>query len=105
MNSYNTTPEGKDPQLWDIARRRASFKSHLATYIVINVFFWVLWYFTKEQHRPYEFNGMRIPWPVWPMLGWGIGLVFHYIGAYVSPKSNSVDKEYEKLIQKQNKQY
>jgi hypothetical protein len=33
------------------------------------------------------------------MLGWGIGIAFHYMGAYVTPKNNSVHKEYEKLQQ------
>ncbi|HWJ28742.1 MAG TPA: 2TM domain-containing protein [Flavisolibacter sp.] len=37
-------------------------------------------------------------WPVWPTLGWGTGLTFHFSGAFVFPCSNSVEREYEKLI-------
>jgi lipopolysaccharide export LptBFGC system permease protein LptF len=92
MNQYHQPPPpDKDPQLWYIAQRRASFKYHLATYIIVNIFFWVLWYFSGS----YSPEGW--PWPVWPMLGWGIGLFFHYLGAYVFPKENSVEREYEKL--------
>ena len=87
----------RDPQLWAIAQRRASFKYHLGTYIVMNAFFWVLWYFTG-QHRD---NGF-VPWPVWPMLGWGIGLLFHFLGAYVFPRENTAEKEYEKLTRNKN---
>jgi hypothetical protein len=99
---YQPTPEGKDNQLWQLAHKRASFKKHLATYIIMNLFFWILWYFTKEAYRDHRGYQERLPWPVWPMLGWGIGLAFHYIGAYVSPKNRAVEKEYEKL-KNQNK--
>ena len=59
-----------------------------------------MWYFTGGR----DYND-RLPWPVWPMLGWGIGIAFHYASAYVTPKGNAVDKEYEKLKQQQtNKQ-
>ena len=98
MTNYQTTPQGKDPELWDIARKRASFKGHLATYIIMNIFFWALWYFNGG--RTYNSG---LPWPVWPMFGWGIGVAFHYIGAYVSNSINSTQKEYDKLIEKQTK--
>jgi hypothetical protein len=92
MTYYSSTPEGKDPQLWDLARRRASFKSHFTTYVIMSVFFWALWYLTGGA----RYNSM-LPWPVWPMLGWGIGVAFHYIGAYVSPRSHATEREYQKL--------
>ena len=94
---YQPTPEGKDPQLWHIANKRAGFKKHLITYIVINLFFWILWYFSRHEE-----NAAGLPWPVWPGIGWGIGLVFHYIGAYVSTGVSSVEREYDKL-KNQNK--
>ena len=97
---YQPTPEGKDPQLWHIANKRVGFKRHLATYIVINIFFWILWYFNNSEQRGSDDNGL--PWPVWPMTGWGIGVVFHFIGAYVSTGINSVEREYDKL-KNQNK--
>lgn len=95
--SYQPTPPGRDPKLWQLANRRASFKKHLATYLIINVFLWLIWAFTGSN-----VDGNRIPWPAWTTLGWGVGLFFHYIGAYVSTGTNAVDKEYEKL-QNQNK--
>jgi hypothetical protein len=100
---YQPVPPGKDPQLWQLANKRASFKRHLTTYLIVNGFLWILWYASKNGYNG-EFNGMRFPWPVWPMLGWGIGLAFHYIGAYVSTGSSSIDREYDQLIQKQTKQ-
>ncbi|HYC29939.1 MAG TPA: 2TM domain-containing protein [Chitinophagaceae bacterium] len=95
--NYQPTPEGKDPQLWQTASRRASFKRHLATYLIINVFLWVLWYLTDG-----DVNDNGIPWPAWTTFGWGIGLLFHYLGAYVNTGYGSVEREYDKL-KNQNK--
>ena len=97
--NYHMTPDGKDPHLWHLAQRRASFKGHLVTYIILNIFFWALWYFT---HNHGEADGL--PWPVWPMLGWGIGVAFHYASAYLSTRDNTVEREYEKLVHNQHKQ-
>ena|SRR5258706_9568037 len=94
MKQDSTLLPDKDPGLWEIARERASFKDHLGTYIVINVFFWLLWYFSADP-----ITNNDLPWPVWSMLGWGIGLVFHWLEAYVYPESNAVEREYEKLKQ------
>jgi hypothetical protein len=95
MENTSNTPNQKDPQLWELAQRRASFKYHLATYLIINIFFWILWYL-NGRHTTHQ----GWPWPVWPMLGWGIGLAFHFLGAYVVPKDNLAEKEYQKLKNK-----
>ena len=97
MSSYQTVPEGKDSELWELAHKRAGFKRHLVTYIIINAFFWALWFFSGEGLEEGEF----FPWPVWPMLGWGIGIAFHFMGAYVMPQTYSVENEYKKLKEKQ----
>ncbi len=83
---------GKDPELWRIAQKRAKFKRHCFTYLVVNGFFWLIWLFSRHHHHYFG-----IPWPVWPMLGWGIGLAFNYFEAYHDPKSTLAEREYEKL--------
>ena len=98
MSHYQQPPpEGKDPGLWEIAQNRASFKSHLLTYILVNGFFWALWYFTGDKSDSIE----SFPWPLWSMLGWGIGLAFHFAEAYIFTEAHSVEKEYQKLKNKQ----
>ncbi|MEP7164505.1 MAG: 2TM domain-containing protein [Ferruginibacter sp.] len=97
MSHHQPAPEGKDPLLWEIAQKRAGFKTHLLSYIIVNGFFWAIWYFTGDNYDNNDF----FPWPIWPMLGWGIGLAFHFAGAYIFPKANSVEKEYQKLKNKQ----
>jgi hypothetical protein len=34
---------------------------------------------------------------LWITLGWGLGIAFQYRDAYITPNSNSVQKEYDKL--------
>ena len=88
-----TENQQRDPELWAVAQRRVSFKYHLVTYLIMNGFFWLIWAFTG-QHK--EHNGL--PWAIWPGIGWGIGLLFHFFGAYVFPKENSVEREYDKIV-------
>ena len=83
--------EGKDPELWKIAQKRASFKQHLYTYLIVNGFLWLLWAMGKGHH----FSG--IPWPVWCTGGWGIGLAFDYFDAYHGDEKTMANNEYEKL--------
>jgi hypothetical protein len=84
----------KDKELWKIAKKRVGFKRHLGTYIIVNSFLWVIWIFDRREDHGF------VPWPLWPMLGWGIGLAFNYISAYLHTSSNSVEKEFEKLKNK-----
>ncbi|MBC7868089.1 MAG: 2TM domain-containing protein [Gloeobacteraceae cyanobacterium ES-bin-316] len=95
MSNYQQpAPQGKDPILWEIAQRRASFKSHALVYALVNILLWGLWFFNSNGH------GHGYPWPIWTTLGWGVGLSFHFAGAYIFPKTNSVEREYEKLSEK-----
>lgn len=96
--NYSTPPE-RDPHLWELAHKRVSFKRHLLVYIIINIFLWMLWYLTTGMY-PTEMRS-DFPWPIWPTLGWGTGLFFHFISAYVTTGS-SVENEYQKLTQKNN---
>jgi preprotein translocase subunit YajC len=59
-----------DEQLWKIAKQRVAFKKNLFSYIITIVFLWGIWWFTIGKDQ--GFNGY--PWPIWPMLGWGLGL-------------------------------
>lgn len=95
MNDFanKPVPEGKDPVLWEQAKKRAGFRMHLYSYLIINGFLWGIWYFTQGRYTGWA----GIPWPLWASMGWGIGLAFNYVDAYIYPRSNAVEKEYDKL--------
>ena len=93
MENINTE---KEKELWRLARKRVGFKRHLMIYVIINAFLWLLWYFKVNE----EDNENGAPWPIFCTLGWGIGVAFNFMGAYVFPKSTAVEKEFEKLKEK-----
>lgn len=92
--------DDKDKQLWKTAKKRAGFKRHLYTYLVINAFFWIMWLWQHDWND----ESLGFPWPLWVTLGWGIGLAFNYWEAYRGDKDSLTMKEYERLTrEKENK--
>ena len=89
--------ENKDPVRWKAAQKRAGFKYHLLIYLVANIFFWTVWYINS----PASSERGTFPWPLWPMFGWGIGVLFNYLGAYTST-NHLAEKEYKKLANNNN---
>ena len=92
--------EVKDPELWKLAQKRAAFRTHVLIYFIMNIFFWTIWYIGLKNNANPTTQIDQIPWPVWPMLGWGIGVFFNYLAAYKNTNS-MVEKEYQKLKNKQ----
>lgn len=90
--------EQRDEKLWQQAKRRAGFQRSFASYFIINAFLWAVWWFTKGRAG----DTQGVPWPAWVMIGWGVGLFFQYLNAYGGSKKDMVDKEYEKLKNKNN---
>ncbi len=103
--SLEQTPEqlrqSRDPKLWRTAQKRASFRYHALIYFVMIIFFWTMYYISLRSSDTPVFQRSSIPWPVWPMAGWGIALIFHYLGAYGNTNKRA-ETEYEKLKNKQN---
>jgi hypothetical protein len=53
-------------------RPRLALDSPTRTYLAVIALLWVIWLVT----------GAGYPWPVWPMLGWGIGVAGRHRGAW-----------------------
>ena len=85
--------ESVDQQLWLVAKRRAKFKRSLSAYMLVIPFLWIIWYLRMPELSRYE----RFPWPIWPMLGWGLGLGIQYLNAYVFEVDSLEQREYDKL--------
>ena len=84
--------------LWKKAEKRAAFKAHLRSYVVVIGGLWIIYGLTTQQYWGHHIH----PWPIWPTLGWGIGLLSHYLAAYGHyDEKKSVEIEYEKLLREQ----
>ncbi|MBP1652205.1 MAG: hypothetical protein H6Q26_2362 [Bacteroidetes bacterium] len=85
------TIQQRDERLWKIAKSRAAFKNSLIVYLVMNLFFWAIWYITTGRY----YGGT--PWPVWPGLGWGLAIAFQYFNAFHRDPFGDTLREYERL--------
>ena len=55
-------------------KAREDFRIHLLIYVMVNGLLWVIWFLGGAD--------LSQPWPVFPLLGWGIGLVAHWYTVY-----------------------
>ena len=85
--------ENKDEKLWRVAAKRAAFRKSLFGYLVVNAFLWGIWWVTIGRVHGYH----GYPWPVWVMMGWGLGLAFQYFEAYHGTKQDMEEQENERL--------
>lgn len=65
-------------------KAKKEFYNHLSTYIVMGLFFFLLNAATAWGNW----------WFYWPMLGWGIGLLFHYMDVFGLPGVEQVNDEH-----------
>ena len=84
-----------DVELRRLAIRRAdmrlAFRSHLFAYVIVNGGMVVIWGLTSFGHYF---------WPIWPMMGWGIGLAAHAATVYMegeNMRDRMIEEELEKL--------
>lgn len=87
--------QNRDIELWKKAHERAGFKIHFMIYVIVITFLWILWAFIGYINDG-EYNHK---WPLFPMCGWGLGILLHYLIVY-SWKHKITQKEYEKLLKK-----
>jgi cytochrome b561 len=75
--------------------RKKGFYLHLALYVIVNIILIVAWARTGAESHP-------VPWFVFPLVGWGIFVVWNYFEAFVWPEETGwekrqTEKEFEKL--------
>lgn len=83
---------GKDPGIWKMEKKRTAFKLYLSIYIIVNIFLWTIWYINIANNI-YATKTYGFPWPLWPTLFWGIGVLFNYFEIHKS-KNLSSEREY-----------
>jgi len=72
-------------------KARLGFYSHSATYVLVNLFLFIINLVTSPETL----------WFIWPLLGWGIGLVAHFLSVFVFGGLN-VEKMIEKEMAKES---
>ena len=77
-----------------VAKRRVQarmgFVIHALMYIATNAGLVLIWYLT----------GAHYPWFLWPMLGWGIGLVGHALAFAFGPDSTGEQRAVEREVRR-----
>ncbi|MCP4632514.1 MAG: 2TM domain-containing protein [candidate division Zixibacteria bacterium] len=69
---------------------KIGFYTHLSAYIVISIFLIIINYSTSSQYL----------WFKWPLIGWGIGVLFHGLGVFVFSGGSAIA---ERMIEKEMK--
>lgn len=76
------------------AEARVGFYIHFSAYIMVNLFLVALWWLTRSF--------TIFPWFIFPLFGWGIGVVAHAIGTFGGP--SYVDRKAEEEFRRLKKQ-
>lgn len=85
-----------EEEIYRKARERVEEKKgfyiHLLVYILVNIMLIIIWVVT----------GAGFPWFIFPLGGWGIGILFHFLGIFVFSQRTGwerrqVEKEVERL--------
>lgn len=56
--------------------KKRGFRLHLSVYVAVNALLWLAWGVV------FAVSGFWFPWPVFPLVGWGIGVSLHAWDAY-----------------------
>jgi hypothetical protein len=95
MQPLSPTSPSRDQRLWQVAKARTKFQSHLVVYALINGGLWLLWALLPESHGHHD----ALPWPIWTSIFWGIGLALQGVAAYSSlNRGQRTQREYERLL-------
>jgi 2TM domain len=70
-------------------KAKREFRGHVFAYVAVNTLLVVIWAVT----------GAGFFWPIFPMLGWGIGLAFHGWETY-SPRDQISEDEIQNEIRR-----
>jgi hypothetical protein len=98
------TNKVSDEEIYKEAKKRLEekkgFRIHTIVYVVVNAMLATIWWFTGAK-----ITGAGVPWFVFPLGGWGIGLLFHGLGVYVFSRQQedrqAIEKEAEKIRREQ----
>ena len=88
-----------EEQIYEEAKRRVGekkgFYGHLVFYLVVNIILVFVWAFA---------SGGGYPWFLWPLVCWGVFVLFHYLRVFVFERKSdrrAIEKEAERIKREQ----
>lgn len=85
-----------DDDIREMAEARVAFRTHALAYVLVNALLVGAWWVGSGFAAPTFDDRGAYFWPVWSILGWGVGLAFHAWGVFGGGK-DAVAREEEKL--------
>jgi hypothetical protein len=72
-------------------RKKRGLHAHVLAYVSVNLLLVAIWYFT----------GANFFWPVFPIFGWGIGVLFNIWDVYMPERMTEerIQREMQRLSQ------
>jgi len=73
-----------------IVEEKKGFRTHFIVYLCVNALLVIIW----------AVSGRGFPWFVFPLGGWGIGILFHFLNVYVFSReadTREIEREAEKI--------
>jgi hypothetical protein len=91
--SHGVPPAAGDDTLRQLAvtrlRKKRDLQAHVIAYVLVNLLINGIWLVT----------GAGFYWPIFPLLGWGIGVAFHIWDVYApeTPSEDRIRREMDRL--------
>jgi hypothetical protein len=70
-------------------KAKREFKTHVAVYVIVNALLVAIW----------AMSGGGYFWPIWPIVGWGVGVAFNAWSAYFEKpiSEDEIRREMDKM--------
>jgi hypothetical protein len=90
MSTYAAPPDNElRRRAIDQLRKKRGLSAHLLAYVMVNLLLAGIWLATTPD---------GFYWPVFPMLGWGIGVAFNIWDVYApQPDEKRIEREIRRL--------
>ena len=72
------------------ARKKLGFYIHLVIYLIVISILVIVWFMT----------GPELIWIIFPIIGWGIAVIIHYLRTFVYTEDKLLDEMAEKEYQR-----
>jgi len=87
-------------------KERQGLVINITAFVLVNIMLWSIWFFSSQSEFIALGEGTSaefpFPWPIFPFLGWGIGLVAHFIeysskyGRGAERREEAIEREIER---------